>query len=299
MISVIIPTYNRSHTLLKVLDSFFVQKHLLEIILVDDASTENLAEILRPFTVKYPNIPLRLIRNEKQSGAAYSRKRGLSAANGEYILFADDDLFLEENYTEVCLRKIQENKGSLVSGRLIYRLPNENIQHAIKRFGFGNPKIKPFDKWRFRINTEAHFVNDLMPPFYHAVYLCKKSVIKSIEIDPYYSRGNGFREETDPQMSLAAKGERALVTNETHVIHMHLSEVKSGGQRVNRLFRFYWTIFYTNYFLKKHYDVLKKTCALFWPQWFAMLVFIILELYVFFIRPFVILPQYIFYKILK
>ncbi len=297
MISIIVPTHNRSHTLVQVLDSFFIQKNVSEIIVVDDASEENLSEILRPFTLKYPQIPLRLIRNETKSGAAFCRKKGLEVAYGDFILFADDDLFLERNYTEICLKKILGHKTDLVSGRLCYREKGESISDAIKRFGQGFIASRPFDIFRFRLINEAIFDSDIFLPFTHAVYLCRKDLLKSVAIDPFYSRGNGFREETDPQVSLLANDVRIMMTNETHVVHMHMSEVKSGGQRVGRFERFYWTLYYTHYFLNKHYPTLKKHTQLPWGRTCAFGIYSILEFYVFFIRPFFILPSFLFKKI--
>ncbi len=297
MISLIIPTHNRSHTLVKVLDSFFAQKYLTEIIIVDDASTEDLPTVLRPFTQKYPQIPLRLLRNDEKRGAAYCRQRGIQIAYGEYILFADDDLFLENNYTEVCLRKIRSGEAQIVSGRLCYRFADESIDKAISRFGIGDNDRAPFDPYLFRLNISSRFQGDLVLPFTHAVYLCSKELLQSIKIDPHYSKGNGFREETDPQVGLLARGVKIVMTNDTHCVHMHLSEVKSGGQRVGRFSRFYWNLSYTFYFLRKHYSVLKKHCRLSLPLGGAMMVYASLEFYMFFLRPFVILPQYLFHKL--
>lgn len=297
MISLIVPTHNRSHTLVKVLDSFFTQKFLTEIIIVDDASTEDLPNLLRPFIKKYPQIPLRLLRNEEKRGAAYCRQRGLQIAYGEYILFSDDDLFLEKNYTEVCLGKIRSSEAQIVSGRLCYRLANEEIDKTIKRFGNGDNDKAPFDPYLFRLNVSSRFQGDLKLPFTHAVYLCSKELLQSIKIDPHYSKGNGFREETDPQVGLLARGVKIVMTNDTHCVHMHLSEVKSGGQRVGRLSRFYWNLSYTFYFLRKHYPVLKKHCQLSLPLAGAMIIYASLEFYMFFIRPFVILPQFLLRKL--
>lgn len=299
MISLIVPTHNRSHTLVQVLDSFFIQKNLQEIIIVDDASTENLPEKLRPFILKYPHIPLRLLRNVEKKGAAFCRARGLEIAYGDYILFADDDLFLEKNYTEKCLEKIQAGEAQLVSGRLCYRLPLEGIDQAIERFGLGDNDLAPFNPFLFRLNISARFSGSIYLPFTHAVYLCSKELLKSVAIDPHYSQGNGFREETDPQVSLLSRGARIMMTNETHCVHMHMSEVKSGGQRINRLSRFYWNLSYTFYFLRKHYATLKKECCLPFSLIGTQALYTVLEFYNFFVRPFVLLPSYLGKKILN
>jgi hypothetical protein len=43
------------------------------------------------------------------------------------------------------------------------------------------------------------------------------------------------------------------MTNDTHSVHLHPSEVQRGGQRVRNLAKLYWSLYYTSYFFKKYY----------------------------------------------
>jgi len=90
-ISVIIPTYNRADLIPEALDSVFAQTyHDFEIIVVDDGSTDNTAEILRPLAEQGR---LKYIRQNNQ-GASAARNRGIAEARGNFIAFLDsDDLF--------------------------------------------------------------------------------------------------------------------------------------------------------------------------------------------------------------
>ncbi|HFU3704317.1 TPA: glycosyltransferase family 2 protein, partial [Streptococcus suis] len=94
LISIIIPNYNRGHLLMDVLDSVINQTYQpIEIIVIDDKSTDNSIEIVQKLQESIPN--LFLIQQEINSGANACRNLGVAHAKGEYIAFLDsDDYFL-------------------------------------------------------------------------------------------------------------------------------------------------------------------------------------------------------------
>ena len=87
-VSVIITTYNRSYLLSKAIQSVLSQSfHGFEIIVVDDASQDNTAQIVNVFSDKR----IRYIRHHVNKGYCHSKNNGVKNANGEYIAFLDDD----------------------------------------------------------------------------------------------------------------------------------------------------------------------------------------------------------------
>jgi glycosyltransferase involved in cell wall biosynthesis len=95
-ISVVIPTRNRAERLRSAIDSVRCQtRSPLEIIVVDDGSEDETADLLRQMAA--PNLremaapTLRVIRNEQQRGAGHARNLGVSAAQGNLLAFLDDD----------------------------------------------------------------------------------------------------------------------------------------------------------------------------------------------------------------
>ena len=87
-VSVIILTYNRSYLLSKAIQSVLNQSFQnLEIIIVDDASQDNTAQVVNGFADKR----IRYIRHHVNKGEGGSRNTGVKNANGEYIAFLDDD----------------------------------------------------------------------------------------------------------------------------------------------------------------------------------------------------------------
>ncbi|NQN91012.1 glycosyltransferase family 2 protein [Streptococcus suis] len=96
LISIIIPNFNRGHLLKEVLESVLNQTYQpLEIVVVDDASTDNSIAIIQNLQKSIPN--LLLIQQEINSGANACRNLGVDHAKGEYIAFLDsDDYFLPD-----------------------------------------------------------------------------------------------------------------------------------------------------------------------------------------------------------
>ncbi len=92
-ISVIIPTYNHAHFLPECLKSVFEQELLpLEVLVVDDASTDNTAEVIASFQQKYPQLVY--LKNITNLGPAQSINRALFQAKGDYIVGSAADDFV-------------------------------------------------------------------------------------------------------------------------------------------------------------------------------------------------------------
>ena len=95
-ITVIIPVYNTEKFLKDCLDSLVEETEKdIEIIAIDDASTDHSLEILEEYAKIYPNI--RVIRNEKNIGVSETRNKGIELAEGEYITFVDSDDYINPN----------------------------------------------------------------------------------------------------------------------------------------------------------------------------------------------------------
>lgn len=99
LLSVIIPTQNRSKYLSSLLDSLFLQKagsFAWEIIVVDNASTDDTLDVAQEKTRQAP-VPLRYVY-ELKPGLHQSRHRGTREAEGELIAFLDDDTVLSPEW---------------------------------------------------------------------------------------------------------------------------------------------------------------------------------------------------------
>lgn len=139
-ISVIIPVYNTAKYMKKCLDSLLYQTiSSIEIIIVDDASTENMDDVYAQY-LNYPNVIL--IKNETNIGPGGARNKGLEMATGEYIGFCDSDDWVELNAFEkiTCAMEKHNCDIGIYSMERIYGMgkPSFNICNYEKEYIFGS-----------------------------------------------------------------------------------------------------------------------------------------------------------------
>ena len=126
-ISIIVPIYNTENYIEKAIESIIHQTigfENIELICIDDASTDNSANIIDDYASKYDNIiVIHLEENSKYAGRP--RNIGLKKANSDYIMFLDSDDYFAENACEVLYNKISSDSNlDIVIGESIILLPN-------------------------------------------------------------------------------------------------------------------------------------------------------------------------------
>lgn len=93
-LSIVIPAYNEGlrigNTLAKVRNYLQTRNYPVELIVVDDGSTDDTARILEAVEGRHP--VMRVLRNERNRGKGYSVRRGVLEARGQFVLFSDADL---------------------------------------------------------------------------------------------------------------------------------------------------------------------------------------------------------------
>lgn len=101
LVSVIVPNYNHASYLKERLDSIYQQTYQnIEVILLDDFSSNNSVEILKQYAKKYPH-KTRLVVNEQNSGRVFRQwNKGLALAKGELIWIAESDDYCDTNFLE-------------------------------------------------------------------------------------------------------------------------------------------------------------------------------------------------------
>ena len=136
-VSVIVPVYNAEKYLNRCVDSLISQSYTnLEIILVNDGSTDNSLSVCEEYLKKDERITL---INQQNKGAGLARNAGLLNATGEYAVFVDSDDYLHNTAIEKCVNIQNQTKADLVMfGRF-----NQNAIGEI------TPKAVPSDKLYF------------------------------------------------------------------------------------------------------------------------------------------------------
>lgn len=112
IISIIIPIFNSAKYLDKCLTSIINQAiKNIEIICVDDGSTDNSINILENFKKQYEHI---YIIRQKNLGPGCARNNGLKVAKGKYLVFIDSDDFIEPNLLEETISELEINNADIV-----------------------------------------------------------------------------------------------------------------------------------------------------------------------------------------
>lgn len=128
-ISIIIPIYNAEKWIKRSVDNILEEKEIkLEIILINDGSKDNSATICQKLADERQNIKYYEHTNH---GVSYTRNKGISLAQGKYIMFPDADDFLESNMISKMYNTITQTGSDLVVCNYIYE--DEEGNPIIKR----------------------------------------------------------------------------------------------------------------------------------------------------------------------
>ncbi len=126
LVSIIIPMYNTELYISKCLESVVSQTYPnLEILLLNDGSTDRTEEICQFFVQDDPRVKL---INKENSGQADTRNRGLEMAQGDYILFVDSDDYLAPDLVEKSLREMKLYKSDLVIFNCYHVYTNTGVE---------------------------------------------------------------------------------------------------------------------------------------------------------------------------
>lgn len=130
-VSVLVPVYNTEKTLSKCLDSILEQTMIddIEIVIVNDGSTDNSQNIIDKYVSQYKNI---IEYKQKNQGLGATRNKGIELASGEYIAFLDSDDWADKDYYELMYKKAKEEDSELVISSYIVEIPNTNTQSITK-----------------------------------------------------------------------------------------------------------------------------------------------------------------------
>ncbi|MBD2454316.1 glycosyltransferase family 2 protein [Nostoc sp. FACHB-87] len=209
IVSVIVPTFNRANFLSRAISSILQQTFSnFELIIVDDGSTDNTAEVVKEFTdprIKF--LPL-----GKNYGGSYARNQGIKAASTEFIAFLDsDDEWLPEKL-ELQVKRLQESDDPLAT--VVYCLGYECVE--------GQQKIPSLHLY------EGDVFDDLLrgwlPPT-TSLFMVKRSAL--LEVNGFDESLPSFQ-DYDLWLSLAAANNHFLVVDKPLIIrYFHPQQI--GG----------------------------------------------------------------------
>lgn len=142
LVSVGIPTYNRSHLIKRSINSLINQDYdNIEIVISDNASTDETPLICQEFCQQYEII--KYIRQPTNYGPTRNFREVLDHAAGEFFMWLADDDYLDSNYISKCVHFLQENPDySLAAGRTFYFRENNEQDLSEKEFIFEGERME-------------------------------------------------------------------------------------------------------------------------------------------------------------
>ena len=145
LISVVIPVYNTSSYLARCIDSIFEQDLKdVELIFIDDHSTDNSFEVLNQCLKGRVSENLTIVKNPKNLGSGETRNKGISLAKGDYVIFVDSDDYVTSDYFLVLKNAIESRPDIVVfdmteiwSNKMVLKhvdlpdSPLESVEHLL------------------------------------------------------------------------------------------------------------------------------------------------------------------------
>ena len=151
-ISVIIPSYNHASSLAGCFESIFNQSiPVKEIIVIDDGSTDNTKEAVKPYLDRVKYI------HQENAGAPSARNHGFRESTGEYVIFCDADVIMKPNMLEKMLEVLEADKS---------------VAFAYSGFVFGWKTFKGFP-----FSSDRLFKNN----FIHTTSLIRRSAFPNFD----------------------------------------------------------------------------------------------------------------------
>ena len=251
VVTYIIPVYNAEPFIERCVRSLMEQSYAnIEYIFVDDCSFDCSTDVLRRTIDDYPErkANVRIITHSAGRGSATSRNDGLDAAEGEYIMFADSDDYVDSDYVESMVRKAEDGKYDIVYSDFYETYPdgdrlirqNYGTQHTgcicsmLSRAMHGSTCNKTFRRkfllhagqrfvdgadlfedvgWNVRLMACSPRVGYIPKAFYHYVKYNSGSIIASMT-DKAYSRMRCLQRVRNVDVSCRFLDERGLMRGE-------------------------------------------------------------------------------------
>lgn len=178
-VSVIIPVYNTEKYLRECLDSVINQTlRDIEIICINDGSTDNSLEILKEYATKDERIK---IIDKKNEGVATARNIGIKRTSGEYVIFIDpDDYYPANDILEILYNKTIENQVNICGGEFAC-FTNSNPT-LVQDFG------NSFEGYLFPQEGLINYIDYQFDYGYHRFIYNREFLIKNKIFYPKYKR---------------------------------------------------------------------------------------------------------------
>ena len=209
-VSLIVPVFDKSAHLAECLESLLDQSLAdIEIICIDDASTDTSLEILEAYAASDSRI--RLIRNDSNAGAARSRNAGLDLATGAYLRFVDADDIVPQDSTKTLYDRAILTAADLVRGSIALFRGERSSLVSTARVG---------DRWTTTFATSP----DLWIPWWHTTYLISAGLLREHGI-----RYPDLRRGEDPVFIASVLAAARTISTIPDIVYLYRKYSKTTG----------------------------------------------------------------------
>lgn len=261
-VSVIVLTYNQAHTIERTLRSIALQKcdYGFEIIVGDDASTDNTRTIVEDFIEKNPQLNIYLLPPQVRCGVVKNYFRALSHCSGKYVAdCAGDDYWLSDTHLQKKYQLMEANPSIAMahSRWLLFSSASGELQAP-------NPNPKAEELYKKEVVHGSEYISpillaDATPPIHLSTVLYRKSIIeKAIKENPDFVFNPEFEnEDVAILLALASQGKVAFVEEPTLAYSVNDDSI-SHPVDTRRLAKYYCATARMLTRLAEHYGVDKK-----------------------------------------
>ncbi|MCD7782065.1 MAG: glycosyltransferase [Methanosphaera sp.] len=199
-VSVVMPVYNAEEYLERTINSVFEQTLSdIEVICVDDGSTDNSMNILNHLAKQYGNIK---VYSQENQGSGKARNHGIDEASGEYIAFIDaDDVYIDEDALEKLYVYGHKKDTDIVCGNMLRVTQDCEVE---KGYNYNNTRFKYFNQ------------KDILDPVEYGIpWAFYKNIYKKSFIDEHNIRFPDLLRGQDPLflVNVLINVEEIYVTN--------------------------------------------------------------------------------------
>lgn len=213
LVSIIVPIYNVENYLKKCINSLVNQTYKnIEIILVDDGSTDSSCYICDEYKEKYSNIK---VIHKKNEGVSIARNVGIDSSKGDYIFFIDSDDFIENNVIEDLVKNFVDVDIIKISYKIINKSKIKDISIS-----------KTFSKNEY---LEAILYGSIGGHCWG--YLFDRKIIK----DLYFDKNTSCMEDTIFVISCVLRANKIKCINDSFYNHViNENGITSSSNKIER-----------------------------------------------------------------
>jgi glycosyltransferase involved in cell wall biosynthesis len=181
-VSVVITAYNVEKYIKKAINSVLNQTYKnIEIVVVEDCSTDNTLKFIKGLQKSDLAFPINLVQHKENVGAGLSRRDGIKASTGDFIMLLDADDWLNKDYIEHLVDRQKETDADIVGGGITYCYEDTD---KLETNTFGTIVSEGFQKFADYNDGKVVFLNNkiVRSTMYDTVEYCDRRYVEDTPV---------------------------------------------------------------------------------------------------------------------